>query len=396
METECDKNFIKIINFNKFNESINKYNEETNDDFEETLTKCDTKGGALENTKLNKYFFMILRCLIFSVVTEEILKEFFFLGGPLVMKELSVCFIILLKFLLTNGCLTQVPIVTNMCPNYINLFIDFLNNLEIILIKLGPIIKYGIGTLIYATSIRDIYNDSKIYYYLLNHPEFIDDIEYPENTVFIVNKYNYPKDFVESITNAIIGATQPNSEGDVTESSTNKTIPKDIKKLTYRRRMYANDVVDDDIVNDDDDDDIPEIELDEFITPNNKYIYLNPIYTRFYINIGYLTVSYISEEEAKNEITKLLKDRKEKEQLFNLLELKYNIPELPMRNIAKTLGEGYRSSLIKRNTNLPTIIPRGGKQNLKRSRTKKRNTKKSKTKKTKDAKQKIKFINSYL
>ena len=387
MEQECDTNFIKIINFNEFNTSINKYNDKTKGDFLETLTKCDTTGGApTRDTKLNKYFFMILRCLIFSVVTEEILKEFFFLGGPLVMKELSICFIQLLKFLLTNGCSKQFPIIENMCPNYINLFIIFLNNLEIILIKLGPIIKYGLGTLIYATSIRDIYNDSKIYYYLLNHPEFIDDIEYPENTVFIVNKYNYPKDFVKSITDTINGATQQNSEGLVTTDSTHSNIPSHITKLNYIRRIYAEDEEETAAHqnDDDEDDDIAQVELDEFITDSGKYMYLNLIYTRFYINIGYLTVDYISNDQERNEIIKYMENRKDTGKLLELLQL--IIPEPPIRNIASFLGERYKTSLVPENTKRSSITngpPHGGKQKSKKSKKSKTKSKKNKNRKTK-------------
>jgi len=80
---------------------------------------------------------------------------------------------------------------------------------------------------------------------------------------------------------------------------------------------------------------------------NNEYVYLNPIYTRFYINIGYLSVSYISEDEAKNEITRLLKDRAEMKQVLQLLQLKYNIPEQFMRKLSQTIGYGYKSTMIK-------------------------------------------------
>jgi hypothetical protein len=98
----------------------------------------------------------------------------------------------------------------------------------------------------------------------------------------------------------------------------------------------------------DDDDDVDDwVELDKFMTNNNEYIYLNPIYTRFYINIGYLTVSYVSDEQAKIEVTRLLKDRTEMKQILQLLELKYNVPEQFMRNLSNSLGYGYKTTMIK-------------------------------------------------
>jgi hypothetical protein len=221
-----------------------------------------------------------------------------------------------------------------MCPAYKDLLIEFLNNLEIILIKLAPILKYGLGTIINSFAVRDIYNDSKIYYYLLNNPEFIDDIEYPENTEFIVNKNNYPIDFVQEINSAINGPTQTNSEGIVTSFSTHKIIPKHIKKLEYLGRTILQNQGD-------------IVEVDKFIAIHDEYVYLNPVYTRFYINIGYLSVSYISEDQAKIELNNLLNERTEKQKILQLLELKYNVPEQFMRNLSQTLGYGYKSTMIK-------------------------------------------------
>jgi len=336
---ECDKSIVEIINFNKFNDSINKYNDETKDEFKEFFSTCaitdgNLKGGASRNTKLNKYFFIILRCLIFSVFTNEIFRELIFSLPPYLVNQLSIALISLLKYIVINRCTAQIPILNDMCPVYKDLLIEFLNNLEIILIKLGPIIQYGLGKIILSFSVRDIYNDSKTYYYLLNNPEFIDDIEYPENTEFIVNKNNYPRDFVQEINSAINGTTQPNVEGIVTTFSTHKIIPKHIKKLKYLDRTILQDQGE-------------AVEVDKFIAINDEYVYLNPIYTRFYINIGYLSVSYISEDEAKNEINILLKDRAEMKQVLQLLQLKYNIPEQFMRKLSQAIGYGYKSTMIK-------------------------------------------------
>jgi len=343
---ECDKSIVEIIDLNKFNDNLNKYNDETKGAFQEFLSTCaitdgPIKGGASRNTKLNKYFFIILRCLIFSVFTNEIFRELIFSLPPYLVNQLSISFIGLLKYIVINRCAAQIPILNDMCPAYKDLLIEFLNNLEIILIKLAPIIKYGLGTIIISFSVRDIYNDSKIYYYLLNNPEFIDDIEYPENTEFIVNKNNYPIDFVQEINSAINGPTQTNVEGIATTFSTHKIIPTNIKKLTYIGREIIINEQD----NVDDNDDM--VEVDKFISMNNEYVYLNPIYTRFYINIGYLSVSYISEDEAKNEITRLLKDRAEMKQVLQLLHLKYNIQEQFMRKLSQTIGYGYKSTMIK-------------------------------------------------
>ena len=351
---ECNKIDIDIINLNKFNESINKYNEETKGDFNNFLTTCITKGGASRDTKLNKYFFVILRCLIFSVVTEDFLRTLIFKLPTVFIHQLSIGFIKLLKMMLINGCLIQIPIINDMCPMYKELLIEFLNNLEIILIKLGPVSEYGISKLIDLASIRDIYNDSKIIYYLLNNPEFIDDVEYPVGTVFIVNKNNYPVDFVQKINTAINGDKQPISFfGSVSEDATDiKYIPPGIQKMTFlhRKKIYSEDV---------------------FITSKGQEIYLHPVYTRFYINIGYLTVDYISEDQAKNEITKYLKDREEIGIILHLLELKYNIPELSMRSIASSLGEAYKTSLIKNNKSTFIKSEKGGsKSTFKNSRRK--------------------------
>jgi hypothetical protein len=353
---ECNKDAMEIINFNEFNDEIKKYNDETKGEFEEFFTSCVLKGGASRNTKLNKYFFIILRCLIFSVFTNEIFRELIFILPPYLVNQISIAFISLLKYIVINRCAAQIPILNDMCPAYKDLLIEFLNNLEIILIKLAPILKYGLGTIINSFAVRDIYNDSKIYYYLLNNPEFIDDIEYPENTEFIVNKNNYPSDFVQEINSAINGPTQTNSEGIVTSFSTHKIIPKHIKKLKYLDRTILQNQGD-------------IIEVDKFIAMNNEYVYLNPIYTRFYINIGYLSVSYISDEQAKIEVTNILKDRKETKQILQLLELKYNVPEQFMRNLSQTLGYGYKSTMIKSNTNPPQLLetntnPNGGNRKL--------------------------------
>jgi hypothetical protein len=352
---ECNKIDNGLIDFNKFNESINKYNEETKGEFNDFLTTCVTKGGASRDTKLNKYFFIILRCLIFSVFTEHVLKELIIGLSPLLIRQLSIGFIKLLKILLINGCLVQIPIINDMCPVYKDLFIEFLNNLEIILIKLGPILNYGINKLIQLSSIRDIYNDSKIFYYLLNNPEFIDDIEYPVGTVFIVNKNNYPVDFVQQINSAINSDEQKITTflGNATQDASDiKYIPRGIQKMTFltRRHIFAEDV---------------------FITSKGQEIYLHPVYTRFYINIGYLTVDYISEDEAKNELTKYLKDREESGKILHLLELKYNIPESSMRSIAASLGESYKTSLIESNTKSSSTVEKGGAKSIFRKATRK-------------------------
>jgi hypothetical protein len=353
---ECNKNVVEIINFNKFNDNLNKYNEETKGEFNNFFTNCDFKGGDPYNTKLNKYFFVILRCLIFSVITNEFFRELVFLLPPTLIQEIFICFIKLLKMLLIKGCLQQFSIIQEMCPTYINSFIDFLNNLEIIIIKLGPIIKNTIRALIGGVFIKDMYDHSKIYYFLLNNPEFINDIDYPQNTLFIVNKYNYPVEFLNSITNAIVGSKQPNTDGEITPNSTYKTIPNKINTLTYIGRQLLDE---EELL---DDNDMVFVEVDAFMF-NDEIIYLNPIYTKFYINIGYLAVSYISEDEAKNEITRLLKNRNEMKKVLSLLELKYNFPESFMRNLSNSLGYGYKTTIIKSPEGIinETTSSRGGK-----------------------------------
>ena len=392
---ECNKDDMGIINIKKFNDSINKYNDETKGEFQEFFSTCNTKnsvikdgnikGGASRNTKLNKYFFIILRCLIFSVFTNEIFRELIFILPPYLLNQISISFIGLLKYIVINRCAAQIPLLNDMCPAYKDLLIEFLNNLEIILIKLGPILKYGLGTIINSFAVRDIYNDSKIYYYLLNNPEFIDDIEYPENTEFIVNKNNYPRDFVQEINSAVNGPTQTNIEGNVTPFSTHKIIPINVNKMTYigRELLTTQEAVDDDDVDDD------WVELDKFMSNNNEYIYLNPIYTRFYINIGYLTVSYVSDEQAKIEVTRLLKDRTEMKQILQLLELKYNVPEQFMRNLSHNLGYGYKSSMITSPQGIvsETKSSLGGKLTKTKSK-KSKNVKKTKKSKRKTRKQK--------
>jgi len=342
---ECNKNAMEIINFNKFNDSINKYNDETKGEFQEFFTSCVLKGGASRNTKLNKYFFIILRCLIFSVFTIEIFRDLIFILPRYLVNPISIAFINLLKYIVINRCAAQIPILNDMCPVYKDLFIEFLNNLEIILIKLGPILKYGIGTIINLFEVKIIYNDSKIYYYLLNNPEFIDDIEYPENTEFIVNKNNYPRGFVQEINSAINGSTQTNTEGIVTPLSTHKIIPINVNKMTYIGREFL--ITQEEVEEEDLFVEADLVEVDKFITNNNEYIYLNPIYTRFYINIGYLSVNYIFNDEAKNEISRLLKDRTEMKKILQLLQAKYKFPEQFMRNLSQNLGYGYKSSMIK-------------------------------------------------
>ena len=279
---------------------------------------------------------------------------------------ISIGFIKLLKMLLIGECQTQIPIINEMCPMYKDLFIEFLNNLEIILIKLGPTVSYGISKLIDLSSIRDIYNDSKIFYYLLNNPEFIDDVEYPVGTVFIVNKNNYPVEFVQQINTAINGDKQKVFFGTVSEDVTHiKNIPTGIQKMTYLRRLKISNE-------------------DIFITSKQEEIHLHPVYTRFYINIGYLTVDYISNNDAKNEITKYLKGREEMGKILELLELKYNIPESSMRSIATSLGESYRTSLIKNNTeNKPPVSSYGGKKMTKNRKQKTNNEKTIKPQKAK-------------
>jgi hypothetical protein len=338
---ECNKNAMEIINFNKFNDEINKYNDETKGEFQEFFSTCVTKddntkdgiikGGIGRNTKLNKYFFIILRCLIFSVFTHQLVREIIFIFPPYLSNQILISFTNLLKMFIINRCAAQIPILNDMCPAYKDLFIEFLNNVEIILIKLGPLPIIGISYIIRALVVREIYNDSKIYYYLLNNPEFIDDIEYPENTEFIVNKYNYPRDFVEIINLAINGPTQTNIEGIAT---TYRFIPNYIKKLKYLDRIILQDQG-------------IRYELDKFISNNDEDVYLNPIYTRFYINIGYLSVSYISDEQAKIEVNKYIKDSSEMKTILKLLELRLNFPEPFIRNLSHNLGYGYKSNIFK-------------------------------------------------
>jgi len=322
---------MEIINLNKFNDEIKKYNDETNGELQELFSTCNTKesdiikGGAGTNTKLNKYFFIILLLLILSVFTNKFVRELILIFPPYLASQISISFINLLKMFIINRCTNQIPILNDMCPAYKDLFIEFLNNLEIIIIKFGPILKYGIAYIINGLAVRDIYNDSKIYYYLLNNPEFIDDIKYPENTEFIVNKYNYPRDFVEIINLAINEYSQTNRY---------KFIPKYIKKLIYLDRVILEDQGDN-------------VELDKFIAINDEYVYLKPVYTRFYINIGYLSVNYISEDQAKIEINKYIKDRTEMKKILKLLELRLNFPESLIRNLSQTLDYGYKSNIFK-------------------------------------------------
>ena len=80
---ECNKDDMGIINIKKFNDSINKYNDETKGEFQEFFSTCNTKnsvikdgnikGGASRNTKLNKYFFLIIG-LIQNLNTQISLK----------------------------------------------------------------------------------------------------------------------------------------------------------------------------------------------------------------------------------------------------------------------------------------------------------------------------------
>jgi hypothetical protein len=361
---ECDKKSLEIINLDKFNELINEYNRENNEEFIDFLTKCPTtggsmKGGASRDTKLNKYFFTILRCLIFSVGTAEFFRSLILLLPVQIIHELSIGLLKLLKLLLIGGCQIQIPIITDMCPMYKDLFIEFLNNMEIILIKLGPVMKNGIKLWISANSMKDIYNDSKIFYYLLNNPEFIDDVEYPVGTVFIVNKSKYPVEFVKTINTTINGDKQPNFLGTVTEDTRDiKNIPSHIQKMTYLNRRK-----------------IPTTE-DVFTTSNGEEIYLHPVYTRFYINIGFLTVEYIREDEAKKIITDTIKNYEEKIKLLALIEEKNTrLPEnVIIDKITELLGYDLNTQLTKRNKK-PS---RGGKKHSKNSQKNKKQSKKTK------------------
>ena len=162
---ECYKKNLEIINLDKFNQFINKYNEEENGEFTGFLTKCpmtggSMKGGAPGDTKLNKYFFTILRCLIFSIGTAEFFRNLIFRLPAQIIHELLIGFLKLLRLLLIGGCQIQIPIITDMCPMYKDLFIEFLNNMEIILIKLGPVMKNGITLWIHVISMKDFYNQA--------------------------------------------------------------------------------------------------------------------------------------------------------------------------------------------------------------------------------------------
>lgn len=349
---ECNKDNMEIINIKQFNDSINKYNQETNGEFQHFLTTCNTssdndslKGGAFINKKLYRYFFVIFIFFVNSIISNAFFREskhlpaFFF-------KEISMCIIYLLKMILINGCSLPIPIINDMCPLYKTLLIDFLNNLEIILIKFGTILKYGLFLYHRPLLINDIYRHSRIYYYFLNNPEFIDDIEYPINTEFIVNKNNYPPELIQKILSVF---TISNNMGDITPNSTHKLIPINVKKMKYIGRIWlTNEMVEIDPDNIEDEDiDIEFVEVDKFITPEQTFVYLNPVCTRFYINIGYLSVNYIINDEAKNEMLRLLKDRPDTKNLLELLELKYNIPESFLRSLSHTLGYGYKSTMIK-------------------------------------------------
>jgi hypothetical protein len=242
---------------------------------------------------------------------------------------------------------------------YKDLFIEFLNIIEIIFIKLAPVIKNGIKLWVSANSMKDIYNDSKIFYYLLNNPEFIDDVEYPVGTVFIVNKSKYPVEFVKTINTTINGDKQPNFLGTVTEDTRDiKNIPSHIQKMTYLNRRK-----------------IPTTE-DVFTTSNGEEIYLHPVYTRFYINIGFLTVEYIREDEAKKIITDTIKNYEEKIKLLALIEEKNTrLPEnVIIDKITELLGYDLNTQLTKRNKK-PS---RGGKKHSKNSQKNKKQSKKTK------------------
>jgi len=366
---ECDKKNLEIINLDKFNELINEYNDENNGEFIDFLTKCPTtggsmKGGASRDTKLNKYFFTILRCLIFSVGTAEFFRSLILLLPVEIIHELSICFVKLVRLLLIGGCQIQMPIITDMCPMYKDLFIEFLNNMEIILIKSGPVIKNGVKLWISALSMKDIYNESKIFYHLLNNPELIDDVEYPVGTVFIVNKNKYPVDFVETINTTINGDKQPNFLETLTEDTSDiKNIPRGIQKMTYlnRRKLPT--------------------EEDVFTTSNGQGIYLHPVYTRFYINIGYLTVEYIREDEAKKLITESINNYEEKIKLLALIEQKNTrLPEnVIIDKITELLGYDSNTQLTKRNK-----TPYHGGKKRKNKTNKKRKSKNKTNKKRKN------------
>ena len=395
---ECNKDAIEMINIKQFNDSINKYNETTNGEFQHLLTTCSTntvtdslKGGARFNKKLYRYFFAIFIFFVNSIISNAFFRESKHMPA-LFFKEISMCLIYLLKMILINGCSLPIPIINDMCPVYKTLLIEFLNNLEIILIKLGSILKYGLFLYHGPLLINDIYRHSRIYYYFLNNPEFIDDIEYPINTEFIVNKNNYPPELIQKILSVF---TQSNNMGNITPNSTHKLIPINVKKMKYIGRiLLTNEMVEIDPDNiDDDDADFEFVEVDKFITPEPEqtFVYLNPICTKFYINIGYLTVSYMSEEQTKNEITRLLKDRTDTQKILQLLELKYNVPEQFMRNLSHTLGYGYKSTMIKSPQGIvsKTKSSLGGKLTKTKSK-KSKNVKKTKKSKRKTRKQNIK------
>lgn len=184
-----------------------------------------------------------------------------------------MCLIYLLKMILINGCSLPIPIINDMCPVYKTLLIEFLNNLEIILIKFGPILKYGLFLYHGHLLLNDIYRHSRIYYYFLNNPEFIDDIEYPINTEFIVNKNNYPPELIQNILSIF---THPNNIGNITPNSTHKLIPINVKKMKYiGRKLLTNDMIEFEPDSIDDEDDIEFVEVDKFITPEQTFVYLN-------------------------------------------------------------------------------------------------------------------------
>ena len=387
---ECNKDDMEIINIKKFNDSINKYNEKTKGEFQHFLTTCATntitdtdslKGGAFINKKLYRYFFVIFIFFVNSIISNAFLRESKHLPA-LFFKEISMCLIYLLKMILINGCSLPIPIINDMCPVYKTLLIEFLNNLEIILIKLGPILKYGIFLYHGPLLINDIYRHSRIYYYFLNNPEFIDDIEYPINTEFIVNKNNYPPEFIQKILSVF---TQSNNMGNITPNSTHKLIPINVKKMKYiGRKLLTDDMIEFETDSIDDEDDIEFVEVDKFITPEQTFVYLNTTCTKFYINIGYLSVNYIFNDEAKNEILRLLKDRPQTKNLLQLLELKYYVPEQFMRNLSHNLGYGYKSSMI----TSPQGIVSETKSSLGGKLTKTKSKKSKNVKKTKKSKRK--------
>jgi hypothetical protein len=122
-------------------------------------------------------------------------------------------------------------------------------------------------------------------------------------------------------------------------------------------------------------------EEDVFTTSNGQGIYLHPVYTRFYINIGYLTVEYIREDEAKKLITESIKNYEEKIKLLALIEQKNTrLPEnVIIDKITELLGYDSNTQLTKRNK-----TPSHGGKKRKNKTNKKRKSKNKTNKKRKN------------